>query len=314
MIIKIVLLLIGFVVLIKGADFFVDGASNVARNFKVSKILIGLTIVAFGTSSPELAVSIKSMLSNNGDIVLGNVIGSNILNILLIIGISSLIHDLNVKNNTVKKELPITILLTSLLVLLMNDKLISHKANTLDRIDGITLILFFLVFVYYLISLVIHRKDNNDNETIYKLPKSILITIFGLIAIIIGSNTVVDNAVKIARILNVSERVIGLSLIALGTSLPELVTSIIATKKKEYEIAVGNVIGSNIFNIGIVLGIPLTIFGEIKIISFNYFDQIVLLISTLLLFIFSINDYKIKKLEGIILLTIFIIYYLYILF
>ena len=148
MVIQVLLLVAGFVVLIKGADVFVDGASNLARNFRVSKMLIGLTIVAFGTSAPELAVSIKSMISGNGEIVLGNVIGSNILNILLILGCSSLVHDLTVKNATVKKELPITLLLTTLLIVLMSDKLLSNQENLIDRGDGITILLVFLVFIY----------------------------------------------------------------------------------------------------------------------------------------------------------------------
>ena len=151
MFIHLILLIIGFIILIKGADIFVDGASAVAGNFKISKMLIGLTIVAFGTSAPELAVSIKSLLSGSGDIVLGNVIGSNILNILLILGVSSLFHSLSVKNNTVKKELPITILITTLFAVLLSDNLINHTKDNFTRGDGITLILFFLVFIYYLI-------------------------------------------------------------------------------------------------------------------------------------------------------------------
>jgi len=311
MILDCVLLIIGFVVLIKGADFFVDGASNLARNFRVSKMLVGLTIVAFGTSAPELAVSIKSMISGSGEIVLGNVIGSNILNILLILGCSALVHDLTVKNNTVKKELPITLLLTTLLIVLMSDTLISNQVNLLDRGDGFTLILFFLVFLYYLFSLMKNKKDNNpeDDEEIYPLSKSIVYTILGMAAIVLGSNFVVDSASSIAKTIGVSERIIGLTIIALGTSLPELVTSIVATKKGEYDIAIGNVVGSNIFNIALVLGIPIAIFGEISIGSFNYFDLFFFFASAFVLFIFSANDYKIRKLEGIMLLIMFIVYY-----
>ena len=150
MLIQVLLLIVGFIILIKGADVFVDGASNLARNFKLSKMFVGLTIVAFGTSAPELAVSIKSMISGSGEIVLGNVIGSNILNILLILGCSSLVHDLTVKNATVKKELPITLLLTSLLIVLMSDKFLSNQPNLLDRGDGITILLVFLVFIAFL--------------------------------------------------------------------------------------------------------------------------------------------------------------------
>ena len=196
----------------------------------------------------------------------------------------------------------------------MSDKLLSNQPNLLDRGDGITILLVFLVFVYYLVSIVRSRKEDDTNDKNYSLIKAIGITLFGLIAIIMGSNTIVDSSVSIARIMGVSERIIGLTIIALGTSLPELITSIVATIKSEYDIAIGNVIGSNIFNIGLVLGLPLLIFGKISIGDFNYLDQLILLISNVLLFIFSINDYKIKKLEGILFLTIFIIYYLLILF
>ena len=311
MIIQFLILVVGFVVLIKGADFFVDGASNLARNFRISKMLVGLTIVAFGTSAPELAVSIKSMISGSGEIVLGNVIGSNILNILLILGASAMVHDLNVKNNTVKKELPITLLLTSLLIVLMSDKLLSNQTNLVDRGDGITVLLFFLIFIYYLIKMSKNKidHDTSDDEPIWKLPKSILFTIGGMIAIVVGSNFVVDSASKIATMLGVSERIIGLTIIALGTSLPELVTSIMATRKGEYDIAIGNVVGSNIFNIGIVIGIPVSIFGGVAVGSFNYIDLIFFFLSALMLFIFSANDYKIRKYEGIILLLMFAVYY-----
>ena len=311
MLIKIVLLVVGFVVLIKGADIFVDGASNLARNFKVSKILIGLTIVAFGTSAPELAVSIKSILSNSGEIVLGNVIGSNILNILLILGCSSLVHDLIVKNNTVKKELPITLLLTTLLIVLMSDKLLSNQINILDRGDGITLLLFFLVFIYYLISMIKHKTDIKEDkeEKIYSITKSIVYTLVGIIAVILGSEFVVNSATFIAKEIGISERIIGLTIIALGTSLPELVTSVVATKKGEYDIAIGNVVGSNIFNIGMVLGIPISIFGTITVGTFSYIDLIFLFLSAFILFMFSANDYKIRKIEGIMLLFMFVVYY-----
>ncbi len=315
MFIQFLILITGFVILIKGADIFVDGASNLARNFKLSKMLIGLTIVAFGTSAPELAVSIQSILSGSGEIVLGNVIGSNILNILLILGCASLIHDLKVKNNTVKKELPITLMLSTLLVVLMSDKLINNYDNVLTRGDGIVLLLFFCVFIYYLISMMRNKSQEKDdeNEEIYSLIKSLAFTILGIASIIIGSNLVVNSATSLAQNLGVSQRIIGLTIIALGTSLPELVTSVVATKKGEYDIAIGNVVGSNIFNIGMVLGIPVSLFGGIEIGTFSYLDLGFFLSSALALFIFSSRDYKIGKLEGVMLLTMFVIYYTFIL-
>ncbi len=315
MLINIILLIVGFVILIKGADIFVDGASNVASNFKVSKMLIGLTIVAFGTSAPEFAVSVKSLLSGNGDIVLGNVIGSNILNILLILGVSSLFHSLSVKNNTVKKELPITLLITTLFAVLLSDHLFDARlTNAFTRSDGIVLLLFFLVFIYYLVSMMRKKIDEDQDDVKMSLSKSIVFTILGIVAIVLGSNFVVDSASYLAKAIGVSERMIGLTIIALGTSLPELVTSIAATRKGEYDIAIGNVVGSNIFNIGVVIGVPVTLFGGISNITFNMIDLIIMIASAVLLFLFSFNDYKISKKEGIVFLLLFIAYYSYVIF
>lgn len=315
MIVNIVLLIIGFVILIKGADIFVDGASSLARNFHLSKMLIGLTIVSFGTSAPEFAVSIQSLLNGSGDIVLGNVIGSNILNILLILGVSSMVHTLNVKNNTVKKELPITLLTTTLLITLMSDHLFDATAiNNFSREDGIVVLLFFMVFIYYLVSMMRNKVEEGDDSKTYSLLKSIIYTLFGIACIVLGSNLVVNSASAIATYLGISERLISLTIVALGTSLPELVTSVTATKKGEYDIAIGNVVGSNIFNIGIVLGLPVAILGGISKITFNWIDLIALFVATLLLFIFASNDKKISKREGTIMLVLFTIYYSYIIF
>lgn len=312
MLFQIILLIIGFVVLIKGADIFVDGASSVAGNFKVSKMLIGLTIVAFGTSAPEFAVSVKSIVSGNYDIVFGNVIGSNILNILLIVGVSSLFHSLSVKNNTVKKELPITMLITTLFSVLLLDNVFDNKVNAFTRSDGIVLVLFFTVFIYYLISLARNKIDEKQTEEYMPMFKSFAFTIVGIVAIVLGSNAVVDSASKIALTMGVSQKLISLTIIALGTSLPELVTSVTATKKGEFDIAIGNIVGSNIFNIGLVIGIPVSIFGGTNKIGFNIVDLIVMLLSAILLFVFAYKDHKITKKEGLIFLTIFLIYYSYV--
>ena len=314
MLLQTVILILGFVVLIKGADIFVDGASGVAENFKLSKMLIGLTIVAFGTSAPEFAVSVKSLLSGSGDIVLGNVIGSNILNILLILGCSALFHSLNVKNNTVKKELPITMLFTLVFSVLLSDSIFDKGlVNTFTRGDGIILLLFFCVFIYYLISIARNKVEKEEDKDMMKLPKAIAFTIVGIIAIVLGSNFVVDSASKIAEILGVSERIIALTIVALGTSLPELVTSVTATRKGEYDIAIGNVVGSNIFNIGMVIGVPVAIFGGIGVVSFSYIDLLVMITAAVLLFMFSFKDYKISRKEGIIFLLLFATYYSYVL-
>lgn len=314
MIIQIFIMLAGFIILIKGADIFVDGVSNSATHFKVSKILIGLTIVAFGTSAPEFAVSIKSIALQSHDIVLGNVIGSNIMNILLILGISSLFHSLSVQNNTVKKELPITMLLTFLFAILLSDNIFdASTANNFTRSDGIILFLVFLVFVYYLVSITINKKNVKELDSVkMSLPKSLLYTVLGILMIVFGSDFVVKSASNIANILGVSEKMIALTIVALGTSLPELVTCVVATKKGEYDLAIGNVIGSNVFNLGIVIGLPIMLFGGANQVNFNYIDVSVMLLSVLLLFIFSINDKKITKYEGFIFLLLFIIYYTYV--
>ena len=313
MLINLLLLVLGFITLIKGADFFVTGSCGIADFFKISKMLIGLTIVSFGTSAPEFAVSVKSLLSNAGDIVLGNVIGSNITNILLILGISSLVHTLTVKNNTVKKELPITMLITTLFGVLLSDNLFDIKTNnSFTRSDGIILVLFFGVFIYYLIS-ISRKKTQDESKNMLSIKKSIIFTGVGLLGIILGSNLVVDSAVIIAKIIGISERLISLTIIALGTSLPELVTSITATKKGEYDIAIGNVVGSNIFNIGAVLGIPVALFGGIGIINFSYIDLLIMITSAIILFMFSFNDYRISRKEGIIFLVLFLVYYSYVL-
>lgn len=314
MFLQIILLIVGFVILIKGADVFVDGAASLAQNFKLSKMLIGLTIVAFGTSAPEFAVSVKSIVSNNADMVLGNVIGSNILNILLIIGICALIKPVIVKNNTIKKEIPIVILMSTLLFFLMKDNLFdSSISNIVTRNDGFIILLFFTVFIYYLISIVRNKKDEDaDSLAKFNIPKSIIFTILGIVAIIVGSNLVVDSASTIVTILGVSQKMIALTIVAFGTSLPELVTSIVSIKKDEQEIMVGNIVGSNIFNIGIVLGLPVALFGGIDAVGFNNIDLIMLLVSAVLLFMLSFKKHKIGKVGGILMLVLFIIYYTFV--
>ena len=317
MILNIIFLIVGFIILIKGADIFVDGASAVAGNFKVPKMLIGLTIVAFGTSAPELAVSIKSLLSGSGDMVLGNVIGSNILNILLILGLSAMFHSLAVKNNTVKKELPITLMITTAFAVLLSDSIFTKNlTNSFTRGDGIVLLLFFGVFMYYLISMSKNKTNIEEiDDTNYpSMKKAIILTLLGLIGIVFGSNFVVESASFIAKTIGISERMISLTIVAIGTSLPELVTSVAATRKGEYDIAIGNVVGSNIFNIGIVIGIPVAILGGISKINFSYIDIVVMILSALFLFFFAHNDHKISKKEGIFFLLAFILYYSYVIF
>lgn len=312
MIISILLLIVGFVLLIKGADIFVDGASSTALNLKVSKMVIGLTIVAFGTSAPELAVSIKALLSGSSDIVLGNVVGSNILNILLILGISSLFSSMVVKDNTVKKEIPLTILFSVLLTVLSFDNVFDKKiTNVITRTDGFVILLFFIVFIYYLASIAKNNKEENE-EAPYKIGKSLLFVLIGLVGIVAGSNLVVDNASAIAKALSVSEKMISLTIVAFGTSLPELVTSVQAARKHENDIAIGNIIGSNIFNIGIVIGLPCALIGNINVGTFNYIDMFTMIGAAILLFLLTFKKRKLDKGEGLIMLLIFIVYYGYV--
>ena len=308
---QILLLIVGFILLIKGADFFVDGASSTASNFKVSKSLIGLTIVAFGTSAPELAVSIKALASGSTDMVLGNVIGSNILNILLILGLAAVIRPLSIRKDTIRKEIPICILISSLLVVLFLDsQLNSAEINQITRSDGIAVLLFFAVFLYYLVSMALHSKDKNKREKPkWKLGKSLFFTLLGLAGIVFGSNFVVDSATFLAGAIGISERVIALSVIALGTSLPELVTTVVASRKGENELALGKILGSNIFNIFIVLGAPVAIFGSVTPESFAILDLVALVGSAALLFVFSVTNHKINRFEGAMMLTIFAVYY-----
>ena len=313
MFIYVLLLIVGFVLLIKGADIFVDGASSLAENFKVPKMVIALTIVAFGTSAPELAVSIKAILSGNSDIVLGNVVGSNILNILLILGISSLFSPMGVKSATVHKEIPLTILISSLLMVLAFDNMFdSSEFNMISRTDGLVIILFFSVFVYYLFSAMKNRNKEEKTNPKYNVLLSILFLLLGLGGIILGSNFVVDNATEIAKAIGVSDKMIALTVVAFGTSLPELVTSIQASRKGENDIAIGNIIGSNLFNIGMVIGIPALTVGNITVGNFNYVDMITMIGSVVLLYLLTYKKEKIDRKEGIIMLLIFAAYYTYV--
>lgn len=311
MLIQIILLIAGFALLIKGADIFVDGASSTAQNFKVSKMLIGLTIVAFGTSAPELAVSIQALSQGSADMVLGNVIGSSITNSLLILGISVVIRNLIVKRNTIKKELPLHMLITTVLAVLFLDKEINGATNNMiSRGDALAILLVFTVFLYYLISISRDKIDEEAEPAKYKLTKSLLFIALGLAGIVFGSDLVVDSATNIAKTLGVSERVISLTIVAFGTSLPELVTSIISAIKKEQDILVGNIVGSNIFNICIVLGLPVAIYGNLVPSTFEIIDLVFLVMSSCLLYLVpKIRNYRISRRSGVCLILLYLLYY-----
>lgn len=309
------LLIVGFALLIKGADFFVDGASNIAKLLQVPPILIGLTIVALGTSSPEATVSIIAALEGNADISVGNVVGSNIFNITLVVGVAAFLYPLKVENETIRKEIPFTLLASVALLILMSDiALQSLDNNMLTRTDGLILLLFLSIFMYYIIEIGLKsRKNAKDDQANNNLRwgKNIFITLLGLIAIIFGGSFVVDNGTKIAYSLGMSETLVGLTIIAIGTSLPELVTSISAALKKESEIALGNIVGSNIFNILFVLGASATI-SPLAVDNKVFSDIIFMIILTIILLIFSRTNFRVGKREGLILAFAYVIYLVYI--
>jgi len=256
-----VLLVFGFIFLIKGADYLVQGSSSLAKKLRVSDLIIGLTIVALGTSTPELVVNLVASFRGTADLAIGNVLGSNIANILLILGVSATIYPLVVHKNTVYKEIPFALLAVLALFFLVNDQdLASQKANLLSRGDGLVLLLFFLIFMYYVFSVAVSKPNSEDavlEEGIQVLPmwQSWMMIIAGILGLVFGGQWVVDSAVAIAKMLGVSEKLIGLTVVAIGTSLPELVTSAMAAYRQKTDIAVGNVVGSNIMNILFILAL-----------------------------------------------------------
>ncbi len=305
------LFILGFLMLIKGADFLVDSSSSLAKKFKVSTLIIGLTIVAFGTSIPELLINIFSALKGAGDIAIGNVIGSNIANMLLVLGVTSIFYPIKTKNGKVIKEILFGILAAFVLLIVINDRSIDNIASSFTRSEGIILLLFFGVFLFYVFYEAKKRKlkiEENKIEIEEKKYHEIAsLIILSIIFLYFGGRLVVDNALIIAQNLGISNFVISASIIALGTSLPELVTSLTAGAKKDLNLALGNIIGSNVFNIFWVLGITASI-TTIKIPELINFDIFFLVISSLLLFLFVLNKKEIRQERGMILVIIYIIY------
>lgn len=250
------LFIIGFYFLVKGADLLVEGSAAIAKKLKISSIVIGLTIVAFGTSAPEFIVNIFASVQGNSEIAIGNILGSNIANILLILGISAMIYPITAKKNTVIKEIPLSLLAIVVLGLMANDLIIDGEGfSNLTRIDGFILLCFFIIFLYYSFGITKSDKDIVEEEikTLSYL-KATLFILLGLAGLVLGGKWIVDGAVKIAEFFNISQSLIGLTIVAIGTSLPELATSAVAAYKKQSDIAIGNVVGSNIFNIFWILG------------------------------------------------------------
>ncbi|WP_319589442.1 calcium/sodium antiporter [uncultured Draconibacterium sp.] len=311
MLLTILLVVLGFVCLIFGANWLVDGASALAKKYKVSDLAIGLTIVAFGTSAPELVVNIIGSLNGYSDIVFGNVIGSNNFNLFIILGISGIILPITVQSSTAWKEIPISFLVTGLILLFVNDFLFMGQGS-LVRFEGAVLLLLFLLFLLYVFKQMKHDivgQATLNNKSIIKI---LILVVVGLSGLIVGGQLVVINSVQIANHLGVSEKIIGLTIVAAGTSLPELVTSVIAAVKKNSDIAIGNVIGSNIFNILLILAIS----GVINPIAYNTkfnTDLFILLGGTAFLFISMLTG-KRKKLDRWEAAILFIFYLSYTIF
>ena len=315
MFLVIILLLTGFIILIKGADWLVNGSVSLAKHYRVSELVIGLTIVAFGTSAPELVVNIISSTKGLNDLTMGNIVGSNLFNLLFILGISGMVYPLIVNIKTIWKEIPISLLAALVLYLLANFTFNRNALPSLDLFDGLILIALFILFLVY-VFLNMRRKEE-ILEAGYKFRKpslSVLLILVGLASLILGSRLVVNNAVEIAKYLGASEKLIGVTIISAGTSLPELVTSVVAAFRKKSDIAIGNIIGSNIFNIFLILGISSLIAPIQYNPSFNV-DLIILMLATifLFLFMFSGKKYKLDRWESGILFIAYIAYIIYLL-
>lgn len=320
MVLEFILFVFGFFVLIKGAGLVVDGASGIAKKMGVSQLVIGLTIVAFGTSAPELGVNIFSALKGVTDIAIGNILGSNIANILLILGISAMFSNLTVQKNTIFKEIPFSLLAALVLIFLAADGLfIFNQESLLTRGDGLTLIAFFSIFFYYTISIAKNGntkiEEEDDKQTTKKILHFVLMILFGLAMLVFGGRWIVNGAISIAGLFGLSESIIGLTVVALGTSLPELVTSVIAVRKGKVDIAIGNVVGSNIFNIFLVLGVtsimrPLPFSDTALSYAFMTMATSILLFT----FLFVGKRHTIDKWQGYVYVGLYVLYIGYLIF
>jgi len=316
MLLLIIMLLGGFVLLVKGADYFVEGASNIATNLKIPQLIIGLTIVAFGTSAPEAAVSIVAALKGNSGIALGNVIGSNIFNITFILGLTALINPLKVNKEIIKKDIPFCILTSIVMLIFMWDiNLQSSNINLITRGDGLVLLGFFAIFIYSMLEvanknrteLVYVEEEHTDNK---KMLPEIGRTIGGLIGIIIGGTLIVNSSSEIAISLGVSQSLVGLTIVSIGTSLPELITSIVAATKNKSDIALGNIIGSNIFNVLFILGIS-SVISPVAVYDGMIMDASIIVLITIVVLVFSFIRSDVSKKEGMLLFSSYFAYMLY---
>jgi cation:H+ antiporter len=312
--IDILLLIVGFAALIFGANKLVDAASGLAAKFGIPNIVIGLTIVAFGTSAPELVVNVIAAVNENTEMVLGNVLGSNIFNVLGILGISAIIYPLAVKSNTTWYEIPLSLLAAIVVLVISADVFLGESTqNIISRSDAIVLLLFFTLFLVY--NMAVSKNELSNEKTEVKNQKtltSVFFILIGLAGLMIGGHLIVKSATSIAQLLGLSERIIGLTIVSIGTSLPELATSIVAVRKKNVDIAIGNVVGSNIFNIFLVLGVSAVI-TPVVVASLSYVDIAMNIFAGMLLFLFVFTGkYRsIDRLEGIVLISIYVGYLVY---
>jgi len=306
------ILFIGFFLVVTGANFLVDGAGALARKLALSDLVIGLTVVAFGTSLPEFAVNVFASIKGSAGIAIGNILGSNIANILLILGVSGIISPLVVTKGTVWREIPLSLLAAILLGVMANDRLIDNaESSALSRTDGLVFLSFFIIFIYY--SFTIAKRIEGAEVLLPRKElatrKVIALIVFGLVALILGGKLVVDGAVNLANVLGVSQSTIGLTIVAVGTSLPELATSAAATYKKNSEIALGNVLGSNIFNIFFVLGTS-SLIRPLPFPPRNNFDIGIVVFASILLFVFMFTGkkHKLDRWEAGLFLAIYSVY------
>jgi len=310
-----VLFFIGFVILIKGAGMLVDGSVGLARRYGISDIVIGLTIVSFGTSAPELVVNLIASLNGNSEIAMGNILGSNIVNIFFILGFSAVIYPLTVKKNTTFKEIPFALLSALVILFLGNDMLFNYEDKAeLSTGDGLVLLGFFAIFLYYIFAISKGELlDEKDETIVYMKPfKSIGLISIGLVGLIFGGMWIVDGAIEIATGFGVSQSLIGLTIVAIGTSLPELATSAVAAYKKNTDIAIGNVVGSNIFNSFWILGISATI-NPIPVLQRSNIDFAMNILASLLLFAFLFvgKRHMLERWQGFAFMGIYVAYVLY---
>ena len=304
-ILQLLLLALGFVMLVKGADWFVDGASGIAVKFHIPQIIIGLTIVAMGTSAPEAAVSITAALGGSADITVGNIVGSNILNVLVILGLASVIIPIAVGKSTIKVDAPFMIAISAVFLLLGWD-------GTVSRVDGLILIALFAAYIGYMIWEAIHSNDEGEEIKQLSIGQALLFTILGLGLIVLGSNVAVDAATELARIFGMSERFIGLTIVALGTSLPELFTSVVAARKGNADIAIGNIVGSNIFNILFVVGLS-SLIVDVPFAANFRIDMLVAIAAAVFLWVAPMKNKKLVSWHGAVMLLGYAGYFVYLL-